>query len=98
MIDESRKNSALPKDVRFSIIIPSWNNLEYLKNCVNSLRRHSAFSHDIIIHINEGKDGTLEWVREQEDLSYCYSSENIGICYALKIGRASCRERWYVVV
>lgn len=87
MIDESYKNSFLPKDARFSIIIPSWNNLDYLKNCVDSLRKHSAFSHDIIIHINEGKDGTLEWVRSQNDLSYCYSSRNIGICYALNLAR-----------
>jgi glycosyltransferase involved in cell wall biosynthesis len=67
----------------FSIFIPSWNNLDYLKLCINSLRRHSILRMQIIVHINEGKDGTLEWVKSQSDLSYTYSRENIGVCYAL---------------
>jgi GT2 family glycosyltransferase len=70
-------------DARFSILIPSWNNLEYLKICVNSIRRNSTYSHQIIIHVNEGKDGTLEWINEQKDIDYTYSTENVGICYAL---------------
>src|SRR5690625_1415486 len=87
MINESRKSSIVSEDARFSIIIPSWNNLEYLKTCIKSIMEHSAFSHDIIVHVNEGRDGTLEWVREQEFLSYCHSAENIGICYALNLAR-----------
>lgn len=87
MIKESRKSNSVRGEARFSIIIPSWNNLDYLKICIKSILKHSAFPHDIIIHINEGKDGTLEWVREQEYLSYCYSKENIGICYALNLAR-----------
>jgi GT2 family glycosyltransferase len=70
-------------DARFSILIPSWNNLDYLKLCVNSIRKNSVFPLQIILHINEGSDGTLEWVKEQEDIDYSYSRNNIGICYAL---------------
>jgi glycosyltransferase involved in cell wall biosynthesis len=67
----------------FSIFIPSWNNLPYLKLCIDSVRKHTAFPCQIIVHINEGKDGTLDWVRSQADLSFTFSDENIGICYAL---------------
>ena len=42
----------------FSIIIPTFNNLEYLKLCLSSIKKNSSFSHEIIIHINEGTDGT----------------------------------------
>lgn len=49
----------------FSILIPTWNNLPYLQLCIESIRRHSAFEHEIIVHVNEGTDGTLEWVRAQ---------------------------------
>jgi glycosyltransferase involved in cell wall biosynthesis len=70
---------------QFSILIPSWNNLPYLQLCINSIRKNSTHSHQIIIHINESKDGTLEWVRNQPDLDYTYSVKNIGICYALNI-------------
>jgi glycosyltransferase involved in cell wall biosynthesis len=49
----------------FSILIPTWNNLPYLKLAVDSIRRHSASAHQIIVHVNDGSDGTRAWVREQ---------------------------------
>ncbi|HEY2650178.1 MAG TPA: glycosyltransferase [Puia sp.] len=67
----------------FSVFIPTWNNLSYLKLCVGSLKRHSIVPIQIVIHINEGTDGTAEWVKSQPDLSFTFSKENIGVCYAL---------------
>ena len=46
----------------FSVIIPTYNNLEYLKLCLTSIQKNSKYSHEIIIHINEGKDGTKEYL------------------------------------
>jgi glycosyltransferase involved in cell wall biosynthesis len=67
----------------FSILIPSWNNLPYLKLCIESLRKNSAFRHEIIVHVNEGRDGTREWVAAQPDLKYTFSEKNVGVCFAL---------------
>jgi glycosyltransferase involved in cell wall biosynthesis len=72
---------------RFSILIPSWNNLAFLKICVNSIAKNSVFKHQIIIHINEGTDGTLEWVRDN-GFDYTHSSENMGVCWAMNACRA----------
>jgi len=66
----------------FSILIPTWNNLELLKLCVRSIRENSAFAHQIIVHVNDGSDGTLEWVRAQQ-LDHSYSPQNVGICLAV---------------
>ena len=66
----------------FSILIPSYNNLDYLKICIESLKKNSKYKHQIIVHINEGSDGTLEYVREN-NLNYTYSKENIGMPKAL---------------
>ena len=44
-----------------SIIIPTFNNLEYLKICINSLKKNSTYKNEILLHINEGVDGTLEY-------------------------------------
>lgn len=74
------------KEVIFSIIIPSWNNLAFLKICIDSLRKNSRYSHQIIVHLNEGSDGSLEWVKEQ-NLDFTYSAENIGISYAMNLAR-----------
>jgi GT2 family glycosyltransferase len=66
----------------FSILIPTWNNLNLLKLCVRSIQKNSAYPHQIIIHVNDGSDGSLAWVKEQQ-FTYTYSPENIGICLAV---------------
>jgi glycosyltransferase involved in cell wall biosynthesis len=73
---------------KFSILIPSWNNLDYLRLCVESIRKNSVYQHQIIVHVNEGVDGSMEWVTAQDDIDYSYSKKNIGICYALN----NCRQ------
>lgn len=76
--------------MQFSVLIPTWNNLPYLKLCVESIRKYSAFDHQIIVHVNEGTDGTLEWVRNQ-GLDYTYSTSNIGVCMACNRMRSKVR-------
>ncbi|MBE0650737.1 MAG: glycosyltransferase family 2 protein [Bacteroidales bacterium] len=71
----------------FSLIIPSWNNLPYLKLCIRSIRENSHFKHQIIVVVNEGKDGTLEWIQSEEDIDYVFSQKNLGICYGLNVCR-----------
>ena len=66
----------------FSILIPTWNNLDLLRLCVRSIRQNSAFEHQIIVHVNDGSDGTLDWVRA-EGLDHTHSADNIGICLAV---------------
>ena len=88
MLPEIIKEKRTAGDFVFSIIIPSWNNLPYLKLCIESIRKNSSFKHQFIIHVNEGKDGTLEWVKQQPDIDYTFSKENIGVCYALNIARS----------
>ncbi len=66
----------------FSIIIPTWNNLALLQLCIRSIRQNSAYPHQIIVHVNDGSDGSLEWVREQ-GITHTHSPQNIGICLAV---------------
>ncbi len=66
----------------FSVLIPTWNNLELLKLCVGSIERHSRYSHQILIYVNDGSDGTLEWVKNS-GYEYKHSAQNRGVCYAL---------------
>jgi GT2 family glycosyltransferase len=66
----------------FSILIPTYNNLEYLKVCINSIRKNSKFNHQIIVHVNEGKDGTLDYIKDS-NLEFTFSDQNIGMPKAL---------------
>lgn len=65
-----------------TILIPSWNNLAHLRLAVESIRAHSAEPHQIVVHVNDGSDGSLAWVREQ-GIAHTASPANIGICYAM---------------
>ena len=66
----------------FTILIPTWNNLAHLRLVVESIRAHSAAAHQIVVHVNDGSDGSLAWVREQ-GLEHTASATNVGICYAM---------------
>ena len=70
------------KEQKFSILIPTWNNLSFLKLCIESIKKNSAFKHQIIIYVNDGSDGTLDWVKAKQ-LDYVHSPQNVGICFAL---------------
>lgn len=85
VVSQTRQPSQL-EGVIFSIIIPSWNNLAFLKMCIASLKKNSRYPHQIIVHLNEGIDGSKEWV-EAQGLDFTYSAENIGICYAMNLAR-----------
>jgi glycosyltransferase involved in cell wall biosynthesis len=50
--------------MKLSIIIPTFNNLDYLKFFLRSLKLNSEFDHEIILHINDGSDGTLKYALE----------------------------------
>ena len=63
----------------FSIIIPTFNNLEYLKICLNSIKNNSKFKHEIIIHINDGSDGTLDYIKSNS-YNFTFSKINTGLC------------------
>jgi GT2 family glycosyltransferase len=77
----------------FSILIPTWNNLDYLKLCVDSIRKFSAHEHEILVHVNDGSDGTLDWVRA-EKLRYTRSTQNVGVCIATNCLAGQARRDW----
>ena len=67
--------------MEFSVIIPTFNNMEYLKLCIKSLLKNSKFNHELIFHVNEGKDGSLNYLKKQKH-KYSYSASNAGVCVA----------------
>ena len=80
----------------FSIIIPTYNNLSYLKLCLNSIEKNSKFNHQVIIHVNEGTDGTLEYVRKK-NLNFTYNSENAGVCVAFNCAAKLAKSKYLVL-
>ena len=89
MLEGLKKYQNLPsRKYNFSVLIPSWNNLEYLKLCISGLIKNSSLDLQIIVFVNEGNDGTLEWLAKQKNIDYLHSKKNIGICYGLNLCRS----------
>jgi len=80
----------------FSIIIPTFNNLDYLKLCLKSLKKNSNYEHDIIIFINEGDDGTLTYVKDN-NLKFLHSNINKGVCFAFNESAKIAKNKYLVL-
>ena len=80
----------------FSIIIPTFNNIDYLKLCLKSLKKNSNYEHDIIIFINEGNDGTLTYVKDN-NLKFLHSNINKGVCFAFNESAKIAKNKYLVL-
>lgn len=75
--DEFEKYKKLIR--KTSIIILTYNNLEYSKFCIESIRKYTKKeTYKIIVVDNNSTDGTVEWLKEQNDLKLVLNKENLG--------------------
>ena len=79
----------------FSILIPTYNNLEYLRICIKSLKKNSHFNNQIICHVNIGEDGTIKFLEENK-LDFSYTSYNAGICEGINKASKLCKYDYYL--
>ena len=70
--------------MKYSIVIPTYNNIEYLKLLIKSIIENSIFKHEIIVHVNDGSDGTLHFIKKKK-IKYTYSKNNIGLCRSVNL-------------
>lgn len=62
-----------------SFIILSYNTLDYTKTCIESIRENTLeSSREIVIVDNASTDGSLEWLKEQNDIVLRANKENSG--------------------
>lgn len=67
-----------------TIIIPTVNNCNYLKFCIDSIKKNSFYDHQIIVHIN-GIDKRSEDYLINSDISYTKTNTNIGLCSGVNL-------------
>lgn len=62
-----------------SIIILAHDQLEYTKQCVASIRRHTQKdTYELILIDNGSTDGTTNWLKRQEDIIGIFNDKNYG--------------------
>ncbi len=70
--------------MRFSIVIPTFDNIEYLKLCIKSIKKNSKFNHEIIIHNNGKNDLSDNFIKDNE-IIYSRTNYNAGICEGVNL-------------
>ena len=64
--------------MNFSILVKTYNNLEYLKLFCKSIESNSNKKHQLIFHVNDGSDGSYDFIKDKYE--FTYSKNNIGLC------------------
>ena len=66
-------------DRKTSIIILSYNNLEYTKSCIESIYKYTEKdSYEIIVIDNNSIDGSRDWLLEQDKIKVIFNNFNVG--------------------
>ena len=79
----------------FSILIPTYNNLKYLRFCIKSLKKNSHFSNQIICHVNIGEDGTKKFLNEN-NIEFSFTEYNAGICKGINKAAKLSKFQYYL--
>ncbi len=61
-----------------SIVILTYNQLEYTKLTIDSIRRNTKLPYELIVVDNASSDGTVEYLKSQKDIHAIFNEENLG--------------------
>ena len=76
---------------KVSIVIVSYNDLEYMKKCLAGIRScELEDNYQIVVVDNASTDGVLDYLREQEDIVLIENSKNEGFPKGCNIGVRNC--------
>lgn len=87
---------------RVSIVIPTFNKLEFTRRCLESIAQHTpAGLCEIIVVDNGSTDGTVEFLKSEEAagrLRALINGKNLGFAKACNLGAKAARGRWLLLL
>ncbi len=104
-----RKNALKPQFLHMepvaqltSIVILTFNQLEYTKKCVKSISKHTPENHEIIFIDNGSTDKTVQWlktqVRENKKYTLIENKENLGFAKGCNQGIEASRGEYILLL
>jgi len=69
----------------FSIIIPTLNNLKYLKCAIESIKKNSKIKNQILVHVSEDINKETRNFLNKENIEFTFTKNNVGLCTAINI-------------
>ena len=86
--------SELNKKYKIAAVVVTYNRLNVLQECTNSLRNQTHKVDEIIVVNNSTTDGTLDWLNSQKDLTVI-TQENSGGAGGFHTGIKAAYENGY---
>ncbi|MDP4173537.1 MAG: glycosyltransferase [Bacteroidota bacterium] len=87
---EIKDKSSSEEEPVTSIIILTFNGLEYNKECIESIQKHTKSKYELIIVDNNSNDGTVNYLKDLEksnrNISLILNNENLGFPIAVNQG------------
>ena len=84
---------------RVTVIIPNYNGITYIKDCIDSLLCQSMKDMRIIVVDNASKDGSCELIeKEYPEICLIKLDENYGFCRAVNEGIRRCETEYLILL
>jgi len=80
-----------------TIIIPTYNALEYTKKCLSSLKLSTRFPYNIIIVDNGSTDGTREYIEKNKYARLIKTKSNLGYAGACNVGMQTSNSKYIIL-
>lgn len=85
------------KKIKVSIIIPHWNGIEILSECLESIKKSSFKNYEIVVVDNNSSDGSPDWVRSHyPEVKLLENDQNYGYAGGCNRGADAARGEYYV--
>ena len=78
----------IPERPKVSIVVLTYNQIEYTRQCVDSLIAHTRQPYELILVDNGSRDGTPEYLRSIAGAKVILNSENLGYAAGNNLGIA----------
>lgn len=72
--------------MKISIVILTYNQVEYTQKCIESIKRNTKLNYEMIVVDNASTDGTPTYLLEQEDIKVILNPENYGYAKGNNLG------------
>jgi len=70
---------------RVAVVIPNWNCLDDLRDCIASLRAQTGVELEIMVVDNGSSDGSIQWM-QREHIPHIPLPRNLGFAPAVNLG------------
>lgn len=82
-----------------TVVIPNYNGIRYIKNCLDALKAQDTDDYCIIVVDNGSEDGSMELIRDSyPDVQLIALPENIGFAAAVNIGIKESRTPYVILL